>query len=167
MKKNYLITIIAVIVFGAGGFFSGLTYQKSQDSLAGLTGQDLTNKMQSLGLSSGGFGAGRNVNGSISTPNDRDFPDGTSGRQFGGGGMINGEIVGLDSQSITVKQQDGSTKTVYFSTSTEINKTATGSTSDLAVGTTVMANGTSNTDGSITAQNIQLNPAELGSSPTL
>jgi hypothetical protein len=154
MKKQLLITIILVLVVGAGAFFGGMKFQKGKDSLAGLSGQELTKKMQSLGMSGNVFGAGRNIN--INGAPSGDFP---GGRQFGGGGAVNGEIVSMDSQSITVKDQSGNTKTVYYSTSTTISKTTTGSSSDLSVGTQVSANGTSNSDGSVTAQTIRISPA--------
>jgi hypothetical protein len=160
MKKQFLITLVIVVIIGAGAFFGGMTYQKSNDSLKGLTGKNLTIKMQSLGLSDSGFTGGPNVNGG-----NRIFTTGTGGRQFGGGGFVNGSIVSADSQSITVKQTDGSTKIVYFSASTAIEKTATAPSSDLIVGSTVRANGTANTDGSVTATTIQLNPTETGIPP--
>jgi len=157
MKKRYLITLVIVIVVAVGGFFGGMSYQKSKDSLSGLSGQDLITKMQSLGMSGNGFGGNRvtDVNGGNFT-----FPGDANGQRFGGGGMVNGEIVSMDSQSVTVKQQDGSTKTVYYSSSTTISKTTTGSSSDLAVGTEVSTNGTANSDGSVTAQSIRINTAE-------
>lgn len=159
MKKQYLSMLIVVVIIGAGAFYGGLTWQKGKDSLKGLTGQALTTKMQSLGLSGNGFGSGPNVNGT------RTFTSGMGGRQFGGGGFVNGSIVSADSQSITVKQADGSTKTVYYSSSTAIEKTTTAPASDMTVGTTVRANGTANTDSSVTAQSIQLNPAAIGNPP--
>ncbi|MFH1207771.1 MAG: hypothetical protein V1668_04160 [Patescibacteria group bacterium] len=167
MKKQLLVTLVIAIIVTAGAFFGGMTFQKSRDSLSGLTGQELTAKMNSLGLSSGGFGGGLVVNGMGTSPNGN-FPGGTSGsRQFGGGGMISGEIVSMDSQSITVKQQDNSTKVVYYSSSTAITKSATATAGDLTVGVTVRATGTANTDNSITAQILQVNPAETVTPPAI
>lgn len=80
-------------------------------------------------------------------------------RRFGQNGTAAvGQIISQDSNSITVKMQDGSTKIILLSSQTVINKQATGSASDLKQGETVAAFGTTNSDGSITAQNIQLNP---------
>lgn len=87
--------------------------------------------------------------------------------QFRGGGQggnvqgtrpVSGEIVNVDSSSMTVKLADGSTKIVILSNSTSINKADKGSRSDLKTGVKVAAFGTANSDGSITAQSIQLNP---------
>jgi len=68
MKKQYLITLVIAIIVGAGAFFGGMTFQKKQDSLSGLSGQELTTKMQSLGLTGNGFGGGRNINGNGGFP---------------------------------------------------------------------------------------------------
>ena len=162
MKKQLLITIIMILVVGAGAFFGGMTFQKSKDSLSGLTGDELTKKMQTLGMSGTGFGGSRNMNVNGMPPNINGVPSGDfpGRRQFGGGGAVNGEIVSMDSQSITVKEQSGNTKTIYYSSSTTVSKNTTGSSSDLAVGTEVSANGTSNTDGSVTAQTIIISPTE-------
>jgi len=76
----------------------------------------------------------------------------------GNGGMISGEITAKDDKSITVKTQDGSMKIVYFSDSTSINKSSDGATSDLSQNQQVTISGTSNSDGSTTAKNIQIRP---------
>lgn len=90
-------------------------------------------------------------------------------RQFGNGQMMQnrnrtggrqviGEIISQDDKSITVKLQDESTKIVLLSDKTSINKATEVSKSDLKTGEKVGVFGTENTDGSVTAQNIQLNP---------
>jgi hypothetical protein len=162
MKKQYLITAIVAILVGAGGFFGGMTFQKKQDSLSGLSGTELIEKMKSLGGAQTGFAGNRDTtNGTMGAPDGNfpggDFPGGsTNGNRGMGGGFINGEVISVDGQSVTIKQQDGNTKTVYFSSSTTISKTVTGTATDLVVGTDVSANGTSNSDGSVTATNIQI-----------
>ena len=75
---------------------------------------------------------------------------------------VNGEIIGADEESITVKLSDGSSKIVLLSDKTEINKAATATKEDLKVGEKVSVFGTDNSDGSVTAQNIQLNPLFRG-----
>ena len=69
-----------------------------------------------------------------------------------------GEISAQDEKTITVKLQDGSSKIILLSDKTSINKASVGLISDLTVGEKVAVFGTSNADGSVTAQNIQLNP---------
>ena len=75
---------------------------------------------------------------------------------------VTGEIISQDDKSITVKMTDGSTKIVILADSTTYSKTDTGSKDDLKVGVQVGVFGTDNSDGSVTAQNIQLNPQFRG-----
>lgn len=137
MKNNMLITIIAVVVVGAIAFWGGMKYQKSNASSNFNGGQFYRSNGQS-GMMGNGQGQ----------------------RRFGGanGGGATGEILSVDANSITVKLQDGSSKIINISNSTTYSKSATASESDLKTGERIAAFGTSNSDGSITAQNIQINP---------
>ncbi len=78
------------------------------------------------------------------------------------GGFTTGEILTKDANGITIKMQDGSTKIVLVGTSAQIMKQTTGTLSDLIVGQNVMVTGSSNSDGSITAQTVSLRPAGFG-----
>lgn len=81
------------------------------------------------------------------------------GRGGGAGGRpVAGEILKTDSQSMTVKLTDGSSKIVLLSDKTTISKATEGSKDDLKSGVRVAAFGTENSDGSLTAANVQLNP---------
>ncbi len=75
-----------------------------------------------------------------------------------GVGFVSGEILLKDETGFTVKMQDGSTKIVFTSTSTPVLKSTNGSTNDLDIGTQVMVNGKGNSDGSITADSVQIRP---------
>src|SRR4030043_899718 len=75
---------------------------------------------------------------------------------------VNGEIISQDDTSITVKLANGSSKIVLVNDNTAINKSAEGSKADLTVGEKIAVFGTQNSDGSVTAQNIQLNPQFRG-----
>ena len=78
-------------------------------------------------------------------------------RGMGGDTFVNGEILSHDDTSVTVKVKDNGSKIVFISaSSTKITKTIQGSISDLSEGERVMINGVSNSDGSVTANSIQL-----------
>jgi len=85
--------------------------------------------------------------------------------QNGNNRPVRGDILSIDDKSMTIKLQDGGSKIVIFSSSTAYMKSATGAISDLKTGSRVMVFGTQNSDGSVTAQNIQINP-QTGTMPT-
>jgi hypothetical protein len=137
MKKNdILITIILVVVVGAVAFFGGMKYQENTQT--GGSRQ---------------FQAGQGQRAEMMGQQ--------SGNTMGRNGFrpVSGEIISINGESsVTVKLSDGSTKIVLLSSSTAVDKTSVASKSDLKVGEKVAAFGQANSDGSITAQNIQLNP---------
>lgn len=126
--KNQLIMTIVVAILALGGGF--FTGMKYQQSKTPQRGAFTRNGQNPNGFQRGGNGGGRVV----------------------------GQILSSDSGSITVKLQDGSSKIVILSGTTTIDKAATGSVTDLTVGQNVAVFGQTNSDGSVTAQNIQLNP---------
>ncbi len=135
-NKNIIVTAILVVIVGSAAFFAGMKYQQSKKTTFALNGQP----GQFQGRQGGGFRGGNTG--------------------FGGGGVrpVLGEIISSDSNGITVKLDDGSSKIVIVSDKTAINKAATGTREDLKTGEKVAAFGSQNSDGSITAQSIQLNP---------
>ncbi len=122
------IIVIGILMAGAG-FYVGTQYQKSQrPSFAG-------------GQMPGGFGG----------------PSGANGRQMPQGSQpVSGKIASIDNTGITLTTSDGSSKIILVSDSTVINKTTTGSQSDLKNGDQVMVIGTTGSDGTVTAQSISL-----------
>jgi hypothetical protein len=70
-----------------------------------------------------------------------------------------GQILSMDSKSITVSVPGGGSKIIFFSGSTSVSKTVSGAVSDLKVGDNIVATGTTNTDGSVSATDISLRPA--------
>lgn len=77
---------------------------------------------------------------------------------FRGGRAVTGEVVASDDKTLTIKLVDGSTKIIILSSTTNISRATQGSRDDLKVGTRVSVFGGENNDGSVTAQNILLNP---------
>jgi len=87
--------------------------------------------------------------------------NGAGARRINNANFINGEILSKDEKSVTVKLRDGGSKIIFYSDTTEISKMASGTLADVNVGTSIMATGKTNTDGSISAQTIQIRPAGM------
>ena len=140
MNKN-LLTIVAVAIIACGaGFFGGVQYQKSIKSN--------TRNFQAMGQQNGNQ---QNSTGKNNINKNR-----------GMNGPVSGEITNVDGTSITIKTKDGSSKIVMYSSSTTVNKTSQGSSSDLKTGEQVMVIGNTATDGTVTAQTISVGGTALG-----
>ncbi len=127
---------MVALVVGGGSFFAGMKYQEAK------TSNNNPNRQFQRGM--GGQGTGGT--------------NGQAGMNRFGGGSIIGEIISSDDKTITVKLEDGSSKIVLLSDTMTISKTDTGSKVDMKVGTRVGVFGSTNSDGTVTAQNVQLNP---------
>jgi len=138
MSKNQIIGLaVVLIIVGGSAFYGGMSYAGSK-----LPAQN-------------GFAGGANGAGG--------FAGRTGARSGAGGGFTAGTIVASSNGTISIQEQNGSsTEIVLVSPSTQILKTAAGSASDLSVGATVTITGTSNSDGSLTANSIQIRPAGMG-----
>jgi cytidylate kinase len=73
-----------------------------------------------------------------------------------GGGFVSGQIISADSNSLTVALANGNSQVVFYSSSTQVMKPTIVPASNLTAGTRVMIGGTENSDGSLTAQSIQV-----------
>ena len=132
MKKSATITILVIlaIIIAGGSFYGGMLYSKSQSSAASAT------------LRAGFAGMRGNRTGAA------------------GSGFTSGTIIAKDSTSITLQLPGtAGSKIIFYSDTTQIAKTTSGTANDLTTGTTVNVTGTTNSDGSVTAQNIQIRPA--------
>jgi hypothetical protein len=138
MKKNITILVIAVIVALGAGFFGGMQYQKTTVKKVATQAQ-------------GGFNRG-NFSGSVNGQRNRN-----------GAGFTAGSVLSKnDSTSFTVKLNSGGSEIVFLSPSSKIMKSATGTIADLNVGEQVVVSGTANSDGSITANTVQLGVTGFG-----
>jgi hypothetical protein len=127
MKNNSFSFILVAVISLAVGFYAGSFYQKSQQQQRFFQ-----------------FGA-------------RGFSSQNQASRFGGGSRpVIGQIIKKEADSITVKTQNGSTRIVFFTDKTNIGKMTKAEISDLKENETVFIVGQENSDGSITAQNIQI-----------
>lgn len=127
--KNIPVIVLILVASGVG-FFAGVKYQQSkQPSRADFQSRA---EMRQQNLPAGA-------------------------QQRVGAGTIRGEIISQDDKSITVKLPDGSSKIVLISENTEINKATEATINDLTTGEQVMVFGQTNSDGSVSATQIQLN----------
>lgn len=142
-KKYLAILAVVAIVVGIASFFGGMLYEKNKSSRLGATrsgnmpGADGQRRPGGAGGFAGAKGGAAGENG----------------------GFVTGEIISKDEKGITVKTSDGGSKIIFFSDTTNVGKSVSGSTSDLANGEQVMASGKTNPDGTLTADNIQIRPA--------
>lgn len=142
MNKNatYALAAVIVLLIAAGSFYGGMLYGKSKSGRPG-------------GAFSGQMPAGMQAGQGNRAGNKQ------------GQGFVNGEIIAKDDKSITIKSINGGSKIVLLAESTQISKSASGTASDLVSGRKVMINGKTNTDGSITATYVTLQP-DQGNMPS-
>ena len=127
-KKVLIVSLIAVLISAGSGFIAGMKYQESK------------------------------------TPQfARFFQNSQSRNQFSqrvgqitGVRSVSGKLISKDKSSITIELADSSSKIILLSDSSQITKTNSGTDTDLTEGTQVTVFGQENSDGSLTAQNIQI-----------
>ena len=140
MNGKYIGTLVAGgLVIGGLSFYGGTIYAKAEQP----------NAANFVARAAGGNFPGGAVAGRA------------GGTRAGGAGigLTSGEVVAKDDQGLTIKLSDGGSKNVFTSASTTISMMSDGSTDDVEIGTNVFINGTTNSDGSITASMIQIRPA--------
>lgn len=130
MKKNqYIIAgvVVGLLLMGTA-FFAGTRYQAGKQVSFGEFGNRSAIPQRGLGQQN---------------------------RQPGNG-MVSGNILGIDGQSLTVQLADGSSKIILIANSTTYEKSQAGTLADVVVGGRVTVLGTSNSDGSVTAKTVIL-----------
>ena len=148
MKKMLPMIVVALILVG-GSFFAGMQYQKSMESsnadqpgnFPNLTPEQRQARLQQFGQN--GETGFRGGNGAVN------------------GGFTAGDILTIDDKGVTIKLRDGGSKLIFLSDKTQVMKTTDGSAQDLAVGQQISVQGTANSDGSISAQTVQIRPPML------
>jgi len=140
-NKKIIYMIVGVIVL-AGTFYGGMTYGGNNVRAA---------------IMSRGLGLGQNTT----------FAGARGTRGVGAfGGATTGQVVAKDSQSITVSTADGGSKIILINNNTPVSKQASGSMTDIVVGTEISITGTTNQDGSVSAQSVQIRPKMQAAAPT-
>jgi len=130
--------VVIIILVGGGALYGGYTYGTS------------TAKAGPRNPMAGNFGnfagaAGRNGIGGAGSANVS---------------AVRGSILSTNAGTISLQlDNNAGSKIILYSTSTPITKTAEGTTNDLVSGQNIMVRGTQNSDGSVTAESIQLVPA--------
>jgi hypothetical protein len=137
MKNNWIILIIIVVVVAGIAFFGGMKYQQGKSS-NGFTLQQGQFRQR--------MGQAEQGQGQAFRP-------------------VRGDILSVDNNTLTVKLSDGSSKIVVLSGNTAYTREASTTKDDLKVGDTVVVTGVNNADGSVTAQNVQLNPTAIRMMP--
>jgi len=126
-QKIFIIFGAVILLVGGSAFYGGMKYDQGKNKTERPAG------IREFGGSNGGPRGAR-----------------------AGNGFAGGEVISKDDKSITIKLQDGGSKIVFISDSTSVMKSTQGSLGDIAVGGQVMATGSPNPDGSISAQSIQI-----------
>ncbi len=138
MKKIVLSALATAVIAGGGSFWSGMQYaeSKSAKGIGAANAQGFQRSAQFSGQNGAGARGMR--------------------QQGAGGGFVSGDILSKDDKSLVVKLPDGGSKIIFFSDTTEVGKFVTGTKDDLESGKSVTVTGKTNTDGSVTAQSIQV-----------
>ena len=128
--------VLAAVILVGAGFLAGTILNKGSDS----------NTLAGVALPSG-FPGGALPSG---------FPGGATGAAggAGGGGITFGTLTKVEGDTVYVKRADGTTITVKTNGSTTVQVSTTGTVSDLSPGSTVVVQGSSSGDDTVTAQTI-------------
>ena len=146
MKKVFLILgiVLAAALLSAGSFYGGMTYQSNKNQ------QAQANFFAARGQAQDGQAQG---NGQF--PGEGQLPSGRQGAFFGNGGGAIGQIKSIAGDVIQLSTSQNVT-TVKLSSDTVIRKTVEGTLADLEPGMRITVTGERDSDGNITAAQIQV-----------
>ena len=130
--KNKTIKVIGLVIVGILLFYAGTQYAKSQPASTTTAASAFAGRSstRAAGAATGAFGGG-----------------------------TSGTVVSIDSQSITISLKAGGSQIVFSGTSTPITLTTNGTPNDIQMGSNIIVTGTSNSDGSLSAQSIRIEPS--------
>ena len=134
MMKKILPIVIAIFIIAGGTFYCGMKYTEYKKDPRLLFSEERQQFFQE--------NTERN-----SVREMQRLPD---------SGFFAGEVINKDEQSLTVKMPNNESRIIFFSSATEISKTAEGSMEDIEIGRQITLNGDKNSDGSYTAKTIQI-----------
>lgn len=127
MKNNLIFYILVGVISLGVGFYGGILYQKNTQQ----------QRFSQFGMSGGRQGQ-------------------FQGRFNNGTRPVSGKIIKKDQDSITIKTQNGSTRLILLSSQTTVSKSQKTTIDELKENENVFVIGQENSDGSITAENIQI-----------
>jgi uncharacterized protein len=136
--KTAIWVVLAAVLFGAAGFYGGVTYQKAQ----GGAGAGFAARFGAAAGGAGGLGGGQGGRGAA-------FRNSAN--------IATGTVIAEDAQSITVKSPSGGSKTIFLSGQTQISKQQSLTSSDIKTGDSVAAFGQA-ANGGIDARMVEIVP---------
>lgn len=139
-----IIAIIVLLAVAGGSFYGGMVYGKNQAQAAFVTARGRAGAFPggAGGVAIGGAPAGGEQGAS----------------QFVGGALF-GQIQEIGDGAMVIHDANGKPVQIKITDTTLIEKQASVTLSDLAVGETVLVSGSRGEDGSITARSVQVAPA--------
>ncbi len=137
MKKLLPIFIIVILAAVGASFYGGMKYSESKNPFQNFQGLSSEQRQQFVNRSGEKKFAG-------------DF------RPTAGTAFLNGEIINKDENSLTLKLGDGGSRIVFFSNATDIREFVKSSPADVKIGDQISVSGEKNSDGSYTAEVIQI-----------
>jgi len=154
MKNQKIIGALVIVLVIAGlSFLGGMKYANSKSSSSSFAA-NIPNGFNQNGTSRTGNGMMRGVANS--------------------GGFVSGQVISKDDKSLTVQlggnnggamQTQSGSKIVFYSPTTTVEKTVSGTATDVSTGNQVIVVGTANSDGSVNATSIQIRSVPVNNNP--